>query len=64
MSEMGLHDPFGRICNTRYGQKKGQESNGNLTPDLDKSRIDPIPLRAGGVQHAVEKLSTRATTLV
>jgi hypothetical protein len=37
---------------------------GSLTPDHGNSGIDPIPLCAGGVQHAVGKLSTRATTLV
>jgi hypothetical protein len=37
---------------------------GNLTPDHGKSRIDPIYLRAGVVQHVVGKLSTRATTLL
>jgi hypothetical protein len=35
---------------------------GNLTPDRKKSGINPIPLCAGGMRHAVEKLSTRATT--
>jgi hypothetical protein len=52
------------ICNTSYGQKKGRESSDSLTPDHGKSRIDPIPLRSGGVRHVVGKLSTRATTLV
>jgi hypothetical protein len=33
---------------------------GNLTPNHEKLRIDPIPSRAGGVQHAIEKLSTKA----
>jgi hypothetical protein len=36
----------------------------NLILDHGKSRIDPIPLRVGDMQHAVEKLSTKATTLV
>jgi hypothetical protein len=37
---------------------------GNLTFDHKKSGIDLILLLAGGVQHAIEKLSMRATTLV
>jgi hypothetical protein len=37
---------------------------GNLTPDHKKSGIAPISLRAGGVQHIIEKLSMRATTLL
>jgi hypothetical protein len=36
----------------------------NLTPDQKKSGIDPIYLAAEGVQHIVEKLLTRATTLL
>jgi hypothetical protein len=37
---------------------------GNLTLDHKMSGIDPISVRAGGVQHTIEKLSTRATTLL
>jgi hypothetical protein len=36
----------------------------NLTPDHKKSGIDPIYLAAMGMSHIVEKLSTRATTLL
>jgi hypothetical protein len=36
----------------------------SLTPDHEKLGIDPIPLRAGGMQHAIGKLLTKATTLV
>jgi hypothetical protein len=36
----------------------------NLTPDQKKSGIDPIYLSADGVQHIIEKLLTRATTLL
>jgi hypothetical protein len=35
-----------------------------LTPDRKKSRIDPIYLAAEGVQHTVEKLLIRITTLL
>jgi hypothetical protein len=36
----------------------------SLAHDQKKSGIDPIYLAAKGVQHIVEKLSTRATTLL
>jgi hypothetical protein len=36
----------------------------SLTPDQKKSGIDPIYLAADNVPHIVEKLSTRATTLL
>jgi hypothetical protein len=36
----------------------------SLTPDQKKSGIDPIYLAEDNVQHIVEKLSTRATTLL
>jgi hypothetical protein len=36
----------------------------NLTPDHQKSGIDPTLMRAGGVQYSVGKLSTRATSLL
>ncbi len=41
------------ISNTSYGQKKGR-----------KSKITPISLCAGGMQHTIEKLLTRATTFL
>jgi hypothetical protein len=36
----------------------------SLTLDHQKSGIDPTLRRAGGVQHTVGKLSTRATSLL
>jgi hypothetical protein len=36
----------------------------NLTPDQKKSGIDLIYLAIEGVQHTIEKLSTRAITLL
>jgi hypothetical protein len=36
----------------------------NLTPDQKKSGIDPIYLAVDDVPHTVEKLLTRATTLL
>jgi hypothetical protein len=37
---------------------------GSLIPDHEKSGIDQISLRAGGVQHTIEMLSMRVTTLL
>jgi Ni,Fe-hydrogenase I large subunit len=37
---------------------------GSLTPDHLKSGIDPTLMRVGEVQHTIEKLSRRATTLL
>jgi hypothetical protein len=45
-------------------KRKIEGQTSNLTLDHEKSGTDPIPLRAGAVQHAVEKLSTRVTTSV
>jgi hypothetical protein len=45
-------------------KRKARNQTGNLTLNHGKSGIDSIPLCAGGVQHAVGKLLTRATTLV
>jgi hypothetical protein len=45
-------------------KRKVESQTGNLTPDHGKSRIDLIPLRAGGVEHTVGKLSTRAITSI
>jgi hypothetical protein len=33
MFKMGLHDPFGYLKNISYDQKKGRESNYQLTHD-------------------------------
>jgi hypothetical protein len=45
-------------------KRKAKNQTNNLTSDHGKSGIDRIPLHVGGVQHVVQKLSTRATTLV
>jgi hypothetical protein len=45
-------------------KRKAGSQIDNLTFDHEKSGIDPILLRAGGVRHAIEKISTRATTSV
>jgi hypothetical protein len=55
------------ICSTSYGQKKGWESNyqtDSLTSDHKKLRIDPTPGCEEGVQHTVEKILRRATSLL
>ncbi len=44
--------------------KKAGSQIGSLTLDHQKSGIDPTPMRAGGVGHAVRKLSMRATSLI
>jgi hypothetical protein len=45
-------------------KRKAESQTDSLTPDHGKSGIEPIPLRAGGVQQVVEKFSTRVITLV
>jgi hypothetical protein len=42
-------------------KRKARSQIDNLIPDHKKSGIDPISLHAGAVQHAVEKLSMKAT---
>jgi hypothetical protein len=44
--------------------RKAESQIGNLTFDHKKLRIEPISLRAGDMQHAIEKLSMKATTLL
>jgi hypothetical protein len=44
-------------------RKVGSQTD-SLTPDHEKLGIDPIPLHAGGVQHAIRKLLMRAKTSV
>jgi len=43
-------------------KRKGGSQIGNLTPDHQKSGIDPTPMREGGVKHTIEKLLVKATT--
>jgi len=50
MSKMGSHHQFGHLKHKLW-PKEG-------------SKINLISLCAGGVQHTIEKLSTRATTLL
>jgi hypothetical protein len=55
MSKMGLYDPFGYLRHKLW-LKEG--------PGVKLPGIIPISLRAGGMPHIVENLSTRATTLL
>jgi hypothetical protein len=64
MSEMGSHDPFGHLKHKLWPKEGAGSQIGNLTLDHQKSRIARIPLRVGGVQHTIENLSIRATTLL
>ncbi len=43
-------------------ERRDRSQTCNLTSDHKKSRINPIPVCAGRVQHIVEKLSRRATS--
>jgi len=45
-------------------KRRARSQIANLTPDQKKSGIDPIYLATNDLQHTVEKLSTRATTLL
>jgi hypothetical protein len=45
-------------------KRKARSQTGNLTPDEKKSGIDPIYLAADDMRHTLEKLLTRATTLL
>jgi hypothetical protein len=60
---MGSHDPFGHLTQVMAKRKVGSQIN-SLTSDHQKLGIDPISLRADGVQHTVEKLLTRDTILL
>jgi hypothetical protein len=45
-------------------KRKAKSQIASLTPDQKKSGIELIYLSANGVQHIIEKLSTRVTTLL
>jgi hypothetical protein len=45
-------------------KRKGASQIVSLTPDHQKSKIDPTMRRAGGMRHVIGKLSTRATSLL
>jgi hypothetical protein len=60
----GLAWPIWTSITQVMAKRKAGSQIDSLTPNHGKSGIDPIPLRAGGMQHVIGKLSTRATTLV
>jgi hypothetical protein len=62
---MGSHCSF-RHLKHKLWPKEGPGVKLSIcqTPDQKKSRIDPIYLATDNMQHIVEKLSTRATTLL
>jgi hypothetical protein len=43
-------------------KRKAESQTGSLTPDHQKSGIDPTSRRAGEVRHAIGKLLMRATS--
>jgi len=45
-------------------KRRARSQTASLTPNHKNSRIDPIYLAAEGVRHIVEKLLTRAITLL
>jgi len=45
-------------------ERSVRSQTGSLTPDHKKSRIDPTPVCANGVQHTVGKLLRRTTSLL
>jgi hypothetical protein len=45
-------------------ERKAESQIGSLTPDHKKLGIDLIPVGADGVQHTVEKILRRATSLL
>jgi hypothetical protein len=45
-------------------KRKAKSQIGSLTPDHKKSGIDLSSMCAGGMRHAIRKLSTRFTTLL
>jgi hypothetical protein len=60
----GLAWPIWTFATQVMAKRKVGSQTGSLTLDLGKSRIDTIPLREGGMQHVVGKLSTKITTSV
>jgi hypothetical protein len=46
MSKLGSHDSFGHLQHKLWPKRKARNQTGNLTPDHEKSGINPIPLCA------------------
>jgi hypothetical protein len=64
MSKMVSHEPFWISAAQIMVERRVGNQTGSLTPDHQKSGIDPIPMCAGEVRHTVGKISRRATTLL
>jgi hypothetical protein len=65
MPKMGSCCSFGHLKHKLWPKEEAMSRTASLTPDQKKSGIDPIYLAAADdVPHTVEKLSTRATTLL
>jgi hypothetical protein len=64
MPKMGSHCSFEHLKHKLWPKEGAGSRIVNLTPDQKKSRILLIYLAADNVQHTVEKLSMRATTLL
>ncbi len=60
----GLVWPIWTFVTQVMAKRKVESQIGNLIPDHRKLGIDLIPLRAGGMQCAIGKFLTRATTSV
>jgi len=64
MSKMGSPCSFGHLKHKLWPKEGAGSRIASLTSHQKKSRIDSIYLVADDVPHTVEKLSTRATTLL
>jgi hypothetical protein len=62
--ENGLAWAIWTFATQVMAKRKVKSQTSSLTPNHKKSKIDPTPMRTGGLQHTVGKLSTRATTLL
>jgi hypothetical protein len=58
----GLAWPIWTSETQLMAKRKVRSQTGSLTPDHEKSGVNPIPLHASGLQHTVGKLLRRATT--
>jgi len=61
---MASHEPFGYLQHKLWSKKGLGVKLAVWLPTTKKSGIDPTPVCVGGVQHTVEKLLRRATSLL
>jgi hypothetical protein len=64
MSKMASHEPFGHLQPKLWAKEGPGVKLAVWLPTTKKSGIDLFPTSAAKVRHGVEKLSTRATSLV